>query len=153
MKVTIVQSDGIVLIDGRAIEIPELSTMLSDPTVSAVQWYGTEGEIEIGDEKGHVIENQKITSMDVYQAIIDRWNELAAIEDAPPDPPTALQQARIDLAEEGVTNNSVTAALLLQATQSDSTLLDYVDEKITGKATELGVTYTDLTNSIMGIST
>ena len=89
MRLTIIPADNLVLIDGRAISIANLSTLL--PGIRAVQWGGERGEIEHApDEDGDIPPNTTIESAAAFQSIIDLWNDAAfAIDNPqPPVPPT-----------------------------------------------------------------
>lgn len=78
-RITIVPSDNHVVIDGVARKINMAGI---DSTIHAVQWFSTKGEIEYNDGKPH----KKITSINPFQAFIDRWT--AAAPPPPlPDPP------------------------------------------------------------------
>ena len=63
MRVTIIPSDGFVSIDGVNFHNLDLSNI--DPTVHAVQWYETYGEIEVKDPTtGKMVANIEITSIE-----------------------------------------------------------------------------------------
>lgn len=81
MRVTIIPVDGTVIKDG--VPYTGLSFSLADPTIHAIQWYGTEGELEIIDARGRIIENRNITDLSPYQAALDAWQER---HDNPPQP-------------------------------------------------------------------
>jgi hypothetical protein len=73
MRVTIIPSDGFVSIDGYGFSGLNLSSI--DPTVHAVQWYDTYGEIEIKNPvTGRMVVNTEITSLEQFQVAIDIWN-------------------------------------------------------------------------------
>jgi hypothetical protein len=71
MRLTIIKSDGTVIVDGHAIIGMDLSFLPKN--VHAVQWYDTYGEVEIKNEYGKVVENIAITSIEPYQQAIDLW--------------------------------------------------------------------------------
>jgi hypothetical protein len=71
MRVSIVPEDGSVIKDGVGYVGIDLSFI--DPSVHAVQWYGEEGEIERQDERGRIIANEVITSMELFQPALDAW--------------------------------------------------------------------------------
>lgn len=77
MRVTIITQDKSVTIDGVSFDKLDLSAI--DPSIHAVQWYGTEGEIEIKDARGRMIENREITSFDEFAFVIPLW-EAAQVE-------------------------------------------------------------------------
>jgi hypothetical protein len=73
MRLIIIPYDKFVSIDGYGIHEIDLSNI--DPSVHAVQWYDTHGEIEIKDlETGRIATNVKITSIEQFQFAIDAWN-------------------------------------------------------------------------------
>ena len=86
MRLTIIKSDGTVIVNSHAITGIDLSFLPMN--VHAVQWYDTYGEVEIKNEYGKSVENITITSIDPYQPAIDLWelakiqNEQAAIQAA-----------------------------------------------------------------------
>lgn len=73
MQLTIIVSDKFVSIDKVGYFDVDMSTISSN--VSAVQWYETQGEIEIKDSSGKIIENRPIISIDEFQPIIDSWTQ------------------------------------------------------------------------------
>ena len=71
MRVTIINVDNQVTIDGITLVIP-LDGL--DPSVHAVQWYGTYGEVEIKDPvTGKMQENRHIDSIQDYSMFVDAW--------------------------------------------------------------------------------
>ena len=74
MRVSIIPRDGVVSIDGEAYSGIDLSSM--DPTIHAVQWYDTAGEIEWKEPHPYkllIVKNEPITNLDVFQAALDAW--------------------------------------------------------------------------------
>jgi len=72
MRVTIIPADGFVSINDA--NFSNLNLSLIDPTIHAVQWYDTYGEVEIKDaETNRIVENRQITSIDEFQPAIDAW--------------------------------------------------------------------------------
>ena len=73
MRVTIVPADGIVTIDGNGISGVDLSFI--DPSVHAVQWYGTMGSVEYKDVNiVDIIKSthqEEITDIAPFQMAID----------------------------------------------------------------------------------
>lgn len=73
MKVTIVPIDKIVIIDGTTISGVDLSFI--DPSVHAVQWYGTTGSVEYKDANVDYIikltHQEEITDIAPFQTAID----------------------------------------------------------------------------------
>lgn len=74
MRLTIVPSDRIVLIDGVAKFDIDLS--FCPPEVHAVQWYGTFGWVEFKENYDTLEKapNQRIEDLGIYQQAIDAWN-------------------------------------------------------------------------------
>jgi len=71
MRVTIIPSNGFVSIDGEGFS--ELDLSFIDTSVHAVQWYGTDGEIEQKDTRGRMIANVSIDSIEQFQPALDLW--------------------------------------------------------------------------------
>lgn len=71
MRVTIIPEDGLVSVDKEGYSGLDLSFMASD--VHAVQWYGTEGEVEYQDARGRAVRNEKITDLKPFQPALDAW--------------------------------------------------------------------------------
>ena len=91
MRVTIIPVDGFVSVDGEGYSDLDLSFMAAD--IHALQWYETDGELEIQDARGRVIENRLIDSLEPYQPALDAWQVAkdaaeAAAEAAVATPPT-----------------------------------------------------------------
>ena len=80
MRVTIIPADGSVSVNG--VGFGELDLSFIDPSVHAVQWYETHGEVEIKDPvTGRMVANEVITSIDGFQAAIDVWRAAKTIEE------------------------------------------------------------------------
>jgi hypothetical protein len=71
MRVTVIPSDGLVSIDGEGFSGIDLSSLAS--SIHAIQWYDTEGEVEIKDVRGRMVENREITSFDEFAFVISLW--------------------------------------------------------------------------------
>ena len=71
MRVTIIPSDGFVSVDGEGYDGIDLSFMSED--INALQWYGSDGEIERKDERNRIVSNEKITDISPYQPALDSW--------------------------------------------------------------------------------
>ena len=71
MRATIIPVDGFVSVDGEGYSQLDLSFMHA--SIHAIQWYGTEGEIERKDTQGSVVVNEKITDAAVIQTALDVW--------------------------------------------------------------------------------
>lgn len=83
MRVTILPRDGLVAIDGISFEKLDLSFIPSE--VHALQWYETFGEIEYKDERGCMVRNEEISSLDQFQYFdqaYQLWQEAKAELDA-----------------------------------------------------------------------
>jgi hypothetical protein len=76
MRVTIVPQDGFVSVDGEGYTGINLSSL--DSNIHAVQWYDTEGDVEIVDNRGRHIENREITSFDEFASVIPLWEAAKA---------------------------------------------------------------------------
>ena len=81
MRVTILPDDKSVSVDGELYSDLDLSFL--DPTIHAVQWYDTHGEIERKDPvTKRMTSNEDITSFDEFQPAIAAWqvkkDEIAA---------------------------------------------------------------------------
>jgi hypothetical protein len=81
MRLIIIPDDGFVSVDGEKFSRLDLSFMDSD--IHAVQWYETEGEVERRDNRGRIIANEEITSIEQFQPALDLW--LAAKQRAQED--------------------------------------------------------------------
>lgn len=71
MRISVVRPDGVVVVDGEGIKGVNLDQL--DADIHAIQWFGTEGEIERVDERGRIVANEEITSFDPYEWVIDAW--------------------------------------------------------------------------------
>lgn len=74
MRVTILPSDGTVSVDGEAFSGIDMSSL--DPTLHAVQWYDTAGEIEWKEPHPYkllIVRNEPIYSLDAFQFALDAW--------------------------------------------------------------------------------
>jgi hypothetical protein len=81
MRITIIPSDSLVIVDGKSVSNLDLSAI---PThIHAIQWYDKEGEIEWVDELGRLIKNETIVSFDEFQWVIDAWAVGCAKEEEP----------------------------------------------------------------------
>lgn len=71
MRITVVPSDKRVTIDGKGYEDINLSSL--DPSIHAIQWYGTDGEVEIKDARGRIVENRVIDSFEEFAFVVTLW--------------------------------------------------------------------------------
>lgn len=91
MRVTIIPIDGSVSVDGAGFGGLDLSFI--DPSVHAVQWYETHGDVEIKDPvTGRMVANEYITSFDAYQPAIAVW-QLAKTAKAEEEKAAAIMAA------------------------------------------------------------
>ena len=79
MRITVVPLDGRVSIDGVGYDGMDLSSL--DSSVHAVQWYDTEGDVEIKDARGRIVENREITSFDDFAFVIPLWEAAFAADE------------------------------------------------------------------------
>lgn len=79
MKLTIIRSDGAVYKDGVSYSGLDLSSVPTD--VHALQWYGTEGEVEFNGRPKP--QNEPITVLpDWANVCLTKWDEVKAAEEA-----------------------------------------------------------------------
>jgi len=71
MRLTIIRNDGFVSVNNEGFSDLDLSFM--DAGIHAVQWYETEGEVERRDNRGRIIANEEITSIEQFQQAVDVW--------------------------------------------------------------------------------
>lgn len=79
MRIIIVPSDGFVSVNGEGHTKIDLSFM--DSNIHALQWYGTNGEIERCDERNRIIINEEITDFSSFQPALDAW-KMAVVKEA-----------------------------------------------------------------------
>jgi len=91
MRVTIIPVDGFVSVDGEGYSELDLSFMASD--IHALQWYETDGELEIKDARGRVVENCPIDSLEPYQPALYAWQVAKDAAEAAEQAPTEEQLA------------------------------------------------------------
>lgn len=81
MRATIVPSDNVVIVDGRALTI-ELSSYEQLNGLNAVQWNDPAGFIEFDNRDATEFKpNEPIDSIAPYQEIIDAWQVAADAQD------------------------------------------------------------------------
>jgi hypothetical protein len=88
MRVTIIPADGFVSVDGEGYHALDLSVMPSD--VHAIQWYGTDGEVEYQDNRGRATHNEIITDLTLCQPALDVWSAAKAALNASELPVTEI---------------------------------------------------------------
>lgn len=74
MRLTIVPSDKVVILDGQAKFDLDLS--FCPPEVHAVQWYDTFGYVEFKDNPETLEKdpNQRIEELGIYEQAVTAWN-------------------------------------------------------------------------------
>lgn len=82
MKLIIVPSDKFVSVDGVGYHGIDTSSL--DANIHAVQWYGSDGEIERVDSVTGTRSNESITSVKPFDDIVALWT---AADDAAKNPP------------------------------------------------------------------
>jgi hypothetical protein len=83
MRLTIIPSDGMVLVDGRACKL-DLTGYSQLDGLRAVQWDEDLGHIEFDNRRATPADykhNENITDIDAYQDIVAAWQAAAAAED------------------------------------------------------------------------
>ena len=91
MRLIIVPSDSFVSINGIGYSGLDLSFI--NPTIHAVQWYGTYGEVEYKDlATGKMTANREIQNIDEFQQVIAVWQAAKDAEAA------RIEAARIEAA-------------------------------------------------------
>ncbi len=82
-------------VDGRGISGLDLSTL--DPQIHAVQWYGTDGELELVSAPGNPGANIAITDLEFVQPALDAWQAAAnAIDNPSPPAPADMAVKKIN---------------------------------------------------------
>ena len=91
MKLTIIRADGAVYKDGVSYSGLDLTAVPAD--VHALQWYGTEGEVEFNGRPKP--QNEMITALPAWATTaMVKWDEAKAAEEA------AIESARIAAANQ-----------------------------------------------------
>ncbi len=71
MRITVIPSDNFVSIDNETYYNVDLSFL--DSNIHAIQWYHTEGELELKNEKNIIVSNKYINSFEEYSRVIMAW--------------------------------------------------------------------------------
>jgi len=100
MRVIIIPADGFVSVDGYGISGLNLSFM--DTNIHAVQWYETEGEIEIKDDRGRMVANESIDSIDQFEQTLEVWQ----LAKQTLDNAQAEAEAEVQALAQSTTNNN-----------------------------------------------
>lgn len=82
MKISIIPSDRMIVMDGMAFVIPALSQI--DQSIHAIQWDGAKGHIEYVQHEDYYVGNATIDTLAPYQQYIDM--AVAYMADPPVDP-------------------------------------------------------------------
>lgn len=134
MNITIIPIDRTVSIDGLTFNGIDLSFIPSNQ--HAIQWYNNVGEVEIKDDNGRIVENQKIETFDFYQPAIDSWNikkqeyEESLIPVPVPDTPetikaVTMRQARLALLQTGYLASVEAAIDSLSSPQKEAARIEW----------------------------
>lgn len=100
MKVTIIPSDSWVSVDEVGYTGVDVSTM--SPQIHAVQFNGADGWIEfVTLETGYKPENEPITNLDQFQAVLDSWAQIDYERKNPPPPSAAQNKAKAEMLLQG----------------------------------------------------
>jgi hypothetical protein len=70
-RITIIPIDKIAIIDGVA---KQPLDYVIDPTIHAIQWYDTWGEIEYISTREGKRQNEQFDDISQFQNVIDSWN-------------------------------------------------------------------------------
>jgi hypothetical protein len=100
MRITVIPEDEVVSIDGEVYSGIDLSSL--DSTIHAIQWYDTDGEVEVKDARGRMVENREITSFDEFAFVIPLW-EAEKLK--------ALQKLEADAQADAAARSSATETL------------------------------------------
>lgn len=95
MRLDVIKNDGFVSIDGEGYTGVDLS-FLPD-SFHALHWFGDAGEIQWKDATSQhlvLVGNERITSLDPYKRVIDRWQAAQTAELARKRDQDALHIAR-----------------------------------------------------------
>jgi hypothetical protein len=100
MRLVIIPSDSIVIIDGKLFKI-DCSSI--DSSIHAVQWYTDHGTIEYSiAADGTLKPNLSITDITQFQTVIDLWNAANALPPVVVIPPISDRQFFQQLAVQGI---------------------------------------------------
>lgn len=160
-RITIVSGlagDDTVVKNGRALHFP-VEALLPNSSIWAVQWYGTEGEIEYTDRNP-----ESFTDISLFDDVLDEFIRLAALEDALAVPTLSEAKAtkRLEI------NNAADEALSVVTSQYPNSEIDswpvqiaeaekWVEDELTPTpfidgllARRPGITKADMASRIMG---
>lgn len=93
MRIVVIPEDSTVSIDGKGYIGIDLSFL--DPSIHAIQWYDTEGEVEVKDTRGRIVENRGITSFDEFAFVIPLWEAAKAKDIAAKAAVKLAQEAQV----------------------------------------------------------
>ncbi|MCA3559929.1 MAG: hypothetical protein IOC82_02730 [Aestuariivirga sp.] len=80
MRLTMIRHDAVCCIDGVCRAGIDVSSLPAD--VHALQWYGDHGIVERVDPDTRHYENERITSLDPYRAVIASWEAKSIMPEA-----------------------------------------------------------------------
>ena len=88
MRMTMIADDNLVIVDGMGRKVPNLSELI-DPSVHAMQWYETWGEVEFrsidpdgdGPELPYKPPNEKIRAEEFQQRFVKAFEAFASLSD------------------------------------------------------------------------
>lgn len=144
MRLTIIRGDNTVIVDGRALSV-DLSGLPDN--LHAVQWDGLAGHVEYNDGTP----NEKLEAITAWQAVVDAWEAVRQVEDAPPSEPTLEEAKATKLAEIAKAHDAALAGLVALSNPaltvvaveaallavSDSEGLDYARQRLAEQQREL----------------
>lgn len=94
MRFTFIPADRIVIVDGVARHLPDIT---APDGIHAVQWYGEAGEVEFSTTaKGEKPPNERITSVADWRYALEAWKAWTPPPDPPYSPPPPLTGPSLD---------------------------------------------------------
>lgn len=94
MRLTIIRDDDVVLVDGRALHVD--LPLLLPANLHAVQWDGLAGHVEYNDGTP----NERLENIAAWQSVVDAWEAVREVADAPKPSPDPATIRRIDIQRE-----------------------------------------------------
>ena len=73
MRLTIIRDGGFVAIDREGFDNIDLSVLPDN--IHAVQWYGEDGEVEVKNARGQIVENRSITDITEFMFVVPLWQQ------------------------------------------------------------------------------
>lgn len=144
MRLTIIRDDNVVIVDGRALSV-DLSGLPDN--LHAVQWDGLAGHVEYNDGTP----NEKLDAITAWQSVVDAWEAVRLVEDAPQSEPSLEEVKAAKLAEIVKAHDAALAGLVALSNPapavvaveaallavSDSEGLDYARQRLAEQQREL----------------